>query len=352
MTEDRSESFSKSSFWKSIIRAAEAEPRDVESLRGASGFSHPVVALGTDESRRRVIIVSGEGDARSAAMAQGDIQRTMSSVKVLMVRPVAVNLGYTAKVLVERIGRVALHQSDFDWIGQHPEKFREWLVQFFRGIKGLTVPMEFVRLNAIAVFKDIIQQLSLIDTSSTEKGKAEENFQTKPGFTGFDLSRLANLDPVATDRLMGVCSIPLYDLSGEEIANLITHGDEEEAREILKRHDVLQYFFPAADHLALGLLDREPVSADVIVDRLKQTPELGHPFGPLEIVDQNVQLVEVVDALQERGLLVEGKANIEITPEGRSVRTEVSFKPREGLVSKLLRQFSFKVELSLKDLFK
>jgi hypothetical protein len=331
---------SKSPFWNSIIRAAEAEPREANSLRGASGFSHPVVAMGVDESRRRVIIISGEGDARSSVMAQGDIQAAMPSVKVVMVRPVAVNLGFAARFLAERIGRVVLHQSDVDWLGQNSEKVREWLINVTRGIKGIAVPVGVVRLNVIGVVRDIIQQLSLIETRSTENGEWA------------DFERLTILDPVEADRLMGVCSIPLYDLSGEEIENLITDGGEEEAQEILRRHDVLQYFFPAADQLALGLLDREPVSAEEIVNRLRLTPELGHPFGSLEIVNPHVSLNEVIDALQERGLLTEGEEVFEVTPEGRSVRAKVSFKPREGLISKLLQRFSFTVDLSLRDLFK
>jgi hypothetical protein len=346
----------KSLFWNNIIRAAEAEPREANSLRGASGFPHPVVALGVDESRRRVVIVSGEGDARSAALAQGDIQAVMPSAKLIMVRPVAVNLGFASKILREVIGRVQLHQSDLDWIGQHPNEVREGLNTFSKtltvGIKDIFIPFSAVPLNLIGLIKEVIQQLSFIETYPTQMAKAEEDTQAKAGFFVIDFGRLSILDPIEADRIMGVCSIPLYKLLEDEIERLKNHSCAEEAREILRRHDVLQYFFPAADHLALGLLDREPVSAKEIVDRLKRTPQLGHPFGPLEIVNQHVSLNEVIDALQERGLLVEGKANFEVTPEGRSVRAEVSFKPREGLISKLLQRFSFNVDLSLRDLFK
>jgi hypothetical protein len=245
-----------------------------------------------------------------------------------------------------------------EWVGQHAEEFKERSNALVDAIgdrlKGIVIPsFSAIPLNVIGIIKDAIQQLSLIEIRPAEKAKAEEKSETSSaGLPTIDFKRLAILDPVEADRLMGVCSIPLYELSKEEIERLKSRPSEEEAREILKRHDVLQYFFPAADQLALGLLDREPVSAGEIVDRLRQTPGLGHPFGPLEVIDQPVSLHEVIVALQERGLLVEGEAAFEVTPEGRSVRAKVSFKPREGLVSKLLQRFSLKVDLSLKDLFK
>jgi hypothetical protein len=56
----------KLSFWHSFLRAVETEPKDVKSLSGASGLSHPLVTLGIDEKRRRVVLVSGESDPRAA----------------------------------------------------------------------------------------------------------------------------------------------------------------------------------------------------------------------------------------------------------------------------------------------
>jgi hypothetical protein len=51
----------------------ETEPRDIRSVRGASGFVHPILAAGVDEGRKRTLIVSGDPDARTAALAQADI---------------------------------------------------------------------------------------------------------------------------------------------------------------------------------------------------------------------------------------------------------------------------------------
>ena len=108
----------KSEFWRSVLKAVEVEPRSAMSIQGASGFSHPVVAVGINEPRRRVILISGESDARSAALAYGDIQAAMPSLKVMIARPVAVNLGETARILSEVLGRVSIGQQEIEWFNQ------------------------------------------------------------------------------------------------------------------------------------------------------------------------------------------------------------------------------------------
>lgn len=346
-------------FWDNIMRAAEADPRRVSTLRGASGFSHPVVAIGVDEPRRRLVIVSGEGDARSAAMAQGDIQAVMPSVRIVMVRPVAVNLGFAAKLISDVLGRIEFGQKELDWLTQHQEDLQERIKalpdEIGENLKRILVPsFSAVPLSILGVFKDALQQLSLVEmrpaegATSSVKGEAR---MTAPVPT-FDLRQLAVLDPAEADRRMGVCSLPLYELSPAEVESLTSKPNDDEAREVLKRHDVLQYFFPAPDQLALGLADREPTTVGTILDRLHQTPEFGHPFGAPEIIDSPVGLADVVAALREHGLMVEGETSVEITPEGRTARAKVVFKPREGLISKLLQRFSLNVDLNLKDLFK
>ena len=49
---------------------------------------------------------------------------------------------------------------------------------------------------------------------------------------------------------------------------------------------------------------------------------------------------------------MEGEIGLEISPAGEKCRANVRFKPREGLISKLLRNFNMdvKVHLNLKEL--
>jgi hypothetical protein len=63
-----------------------------------------------------------------------------------------------------------------------------------------------------------------------------------------------------------------------------------------------------------------------------------------------LRIGDTIDALREKGLLVEGEIGVEMTGAARSVRANIRFKPREGIVSKLANNVSIK--LDLKDLFR
>lgn len=354
----------KSQFWNSFIRSVEAEPRDAKSLRGASGLIHPIVALGVDEARRRVVIISGESDARYAAMAHADIQAAMPSIKAVMARPVAVNLAEVARALSKVIGKRTIGPDEFRLMDEHSEEFQEIVKRVTeefgsRMAKATFRPFTFASLNLIAVLKEIIQQLFLIkvEWSKVIDSEDDENDDSIQQMPTFGLTPLISLDPVEVDRRVGVCPIPLYDFSEDEVEPFHSGTDTERVREILKSHDVLQYFFPAADHLALGLAEQASPTASELVNQLLYAPQVGHPFGKSEIVPAEValtnldgSLANIIDSLQERKFLVEGEAGLEITPEGTSIRSTVRYKPRESFLSKLSRIISFKIDVSLKDL--
>lgn len=97
---------SKQHFWRSFLIAVETEPREAHEIRGASGFVHPVLAIGVDEKRSRTVIVSGDFDARMASLAQADIQAADPSTRIVMARPVGINL--------QAIGIIALAISRYD----------------------------------------------------------------------------------------------------------------------------------------------------------------------------------------------------------------------------------------------
>lgn len=347
---------SRAEFWNSLLRAVEVEPRSARTIRGASGFEHPVVSVGVDDRRRRVVIISGEGDARSAALAHGDIQAAMPSLRVMMARPVAINLALAAQVLSELIGRISIGPNELQWLTDNQPEIQARTEGFAKSFgertKSLFIqPIEAASLNLIAVWKDIIQQLSLIEVESAPPSAAGAE-QSSLKVPTLHLRKLIALDPVAADRALGVCSLPLYDLAEPDVQVFQTGSDVEAVREVLQRHGILQYFFPSPDQLALGLADQASRPAGQIVADLIRTPDAGHPFGAFEFVDSSLDLNEVVVALQERGLLVEGEAGVEITPEGKVVRAQVRFKPREGLLVRLANVFSIKMDLNLKDLFK
>ncbi|HZD12403.1 MAG TPA: hypothetical protein VE177_02660, partial [Candidatus Binatus sp.] len=131
------------------------------------------------------------------------------------------------------------------------------------------------------------------------------------------------------------------------------NNSTDAVREILIRHQIFQYFFPPADQIVLAAADRgSPVTTASILNQLNYAPGAGHPLAPNEIVDPKANILDLVDALQKKGFLVEGRTDIEISDSGQAVRAEVKFGPHEGVMQKLSRIISIKLDLSLKDVFK
>jgi hypothetical protein len=58
-----------------------------------------------------------------------------------------------------------------------------------------------------------------------------------------------------------------------------------------------------------------------------------------------------MEQLKAGGYAVEGEFTMELTEEGKAVRQTVKIRPSEGLLQKLSRLMSVKVDLNLRDLF-
>ena len=146
-------------------------------------------------------------------------------------------------------------------------------------------------------------------------------------------------------------SVPALPVPALPDAETVQLGHDFEAiREVLRQHQILQFFFPSADHLALGLIDRGLLAPSAVLNELSKAPDIGHPFGPPELTSPALPIGETIEALEEKGYLVEGEIGLEMTGSARSLRANIRFKPREGIVSKIANNVSIK--LDLKDLFR
>ena len=160
----------------------------------------------------------------------------------------------------------------------------------------------------------------------------------------------SNTETIKQDRSAGLCSFSLSQFSHEEI-ELILRGnaDTEAVKEMFRRHNLFQYFFPAPDHLALGLIESERARfLPQLIDQLVRTPDLGHPFGPNELMTVKYSFTEMVKELQNLGLVEDGESGLEITGEGLLARARVRETAREALLNKILNQLS--ANLYLKSL--
>ena len=170
--------------------------------------------------------------------------------------------------------------------------------------------------------------------------------------TLIELLRLKQAIPLyhmEEDLKVGICPLPLNEFSLSELEDIQRGGDVDEVRGILRSKGALQYFFPAADQLALGLIDRNEGSPEVtnVLEQVLMAPQIGHPFGPMEITT-TTSIPEMIKELHDRGLIADGEIGYEITPQGKNFRATVRFKPREGLVSKILNRIS--ITLGVKEL--
>lgn len=85
--------------WRSFCTALGADYREHNEIQGRSGLNHPVQAIAVDERTSRLIIVSAEYNPRIAALMRVDIQATLPNTKVLVARPIAVDLAHAARLL-------------------------------------------------------------------------------------------------------------------------------------------------------------------------------------------------------------------------------------------------------------
>lgn len=344
----------KSAFWRGMLKAVGTQPKQTKRIRGASGLYHDVLAVGVDEERKRLVIISGEHDARSAVLAQTDIQAAIGQMCAVTVRPVTANLATAAKLLRSVLGKSELS------VGESESSQLDFgrLEQFTQSIdaKGRREKLDYsipsiiafpgnIKLNSSAQTLQFLQQLVELRIGLKERdGNGESN-----DFT-IDFSRLLNSDPIADDVAYGVCAIRLFEIDRDDIEAVCMCKTIDDVTHVLQKHDIYQFFFPAADNVALGVLDRGIRDRKGIVDETNRAPSLGHPFGELELLPGGTAVVEVVDALMERGLIVEGEVGCQLTERGTKVRARVKFMPKEGIVSKLINRFSLKFDV--KDLFK
>jgi hypothetical protein len=327
-----------SAFWTSFIRAVEAEPHEINSVQGASGIQHPVVAIGVDAGRRRLVLVSLETDARAAALMQADLQSAFRAIQIVVARPDFLNLGEFARMM--------LTEAD---TGVTTKELLSSYASWMRGQPGiLAIPDDLLREWARANLSHLSWKLSKLTLKSTEGAPHSPSFAPEEliGEEVEDgprrlLESVAQTDQMEQDRRMGLCPVPLYEFSSSEFELLQSGTDVEAVREMLRRLDLLQYFLPAPDHLALGLIDLGKISTvPNLIDNLVKTPDFGHPFGPHELIPAQTGFRDMILELRNRGFVAGGELNLEITDQGRQARSLVQARPREGLLFKILNRVS------------
>lgn len=227
-------------------------------------------------------------------MVHSDIQARFPDYHVVLARPIAVNLGRLADAALKAIGTSVFALSDLEKFAIPPhvrgkrkaklEKAIQDKVQevLEPGIGDTLKVLGYASVNATAAVQEVIGQLSRLQFEGMVAADPAEAPNSTPPNIRF--GNLVAYDPAEIDRRLGVCSFPLYSFSEKQAETVQIGGSLDEIRAILRERDIFQYFFPSADQVALGLIERESLKRDGLLTRVAQSPSIGHPLGRLELV--------------------------------------------------------------------
>ncbi|MDE2230230.1 MAG: hypothetical protein KGL11_14475 [Alphaproteobacteria bacterium] len=336
----------RAAFWRNFLKVVGTEPRSAATIVGSSGITHPVLAIGADDTRKRLVVISDEHDARAAAMIQVDIQNTLPGVQVVVARPIAFALPMIARRLIESLGLTTITPEVFQRLGKLNEVEKARLNESMKFVFGSTInAFKNAPLDVLSQIHYALRQLTLHDVLKSALGF------TRPDSQPLDLVKLCTVDPMAADREMGVCALPLFDLQ-ESDWDLFRGERTEELIRRLRVLGIFQYFFPPPDQAALGIIDRANLKKDAIAQSVSRLPDIGHPLGEPELIPHFRTMTEAIETLKDMGLIVEGEITFELTPLGEKARGSVKLKTREGVISKLINKISVDGIIKIQNIFR
>jgi hypothetical protein len=338
--------------WGNIAKSLGLEPRELTTIRGASGLDHSVLSIGVDDKNKRILLVSAEPDTRFSAMMQFDVQATMPHVHVLVARPIALDLSEVARQIIKRFGRTVFIMDDIIKETKRLESLsKEERDQYYQQligdiVKPIISAYDRVALPRVSQIVSLIQQAAHLEFSEKWLNKDDQ------GNREISLSTLSDIDAMSLDRMYGVCPIPLYEFREDDWQLFYTSKDVEAIRFRLEQLGIFQYFFPPADSLALALIDRGRPGSKSVEQSVAIAPSLDHPFGRHELLGRDVAIPDLVASLKDIGYVAEGEYGLEVTKDGYTVRSNLKYRPRESFVSKLLTRLNLNLNVSPNDFIK
>ncbi len=342
--------------WKSFCTALGAEHREHKEIQGSSGLKHAVQAIAVDDKDKRLILVSAEPNPRVAALMRVDVQVTMPDVRVLVARPLAVDLAHTARTVfgngngeldianvVNALSMLAMGDAGTETLKQ---AYGPALAPFLHAMGRSNLPILSHIMNGI-------QQAASIDWMRLRDIPATEGTDGLIRFGQFFFEQFQHLDNLAEDREQGICPIPTYELSDADWEMFLQGKRIEDVQERLRALGVYQYFFPPKDTLTLGLIDRGMNTPEMVARGLELAERDGHQLSQNAIIPDVAEIPDIMEELRAKGLTLEAEFESEnLTSDGRKVRSTLRVRPAEGLLEKISKVFSVKLDMSLKDLLK
>ncbi|AVA20647.1 MULTISPECIES: hypothetical protein [unclassified Rhizobium] len=345
-------------FWRAFAEALDFEVASKARLDGRSGLEHEFFTVGIDENRKRLLLISKEMDPKLAALVHSDMALANPEYNVLTARPVTLDTYHIASVVSGLIGGTELDLTAFQTAA---ESFTNALkanplpqgndvgstltnaqkILDLAGVSSFIMPvLRGSIISGLGVSEQLvlfIRQMAAIDLNRVFV-KNESNNQT------ISFAPMLEVDSQAADRGRGLCPVPLFELDQRDWDLFSTNIRKDDIKERLGSLGLSQYFFPPLDHAALGLIDRGIAELKTLANVAELSERIGHPIGKMEIVKGPSDVRNIVDQLHDRNLIVEGEMGFTITEAGQEMRATVKFRPREGLLFKLIDRMSIKLD--------
>jgi hypothetical protein len=279
---------------------------------------------------------------------QVDVQATLPDAHVLVARPIMFDIGQvsrrvllglsTGTLVVHDVVSAIEHFQTLDEVDS--KKFAqaklEPLSLLLEGATRLDLPFS-------SQFLGLAQQIINIDWEKHLQGN-----MTLAGVVTAFMST-SQMDPTEADRQMGVCPLPFFELTEQNWELLLSGKHIDEVQELLKKLGVYQYFYPAPEHLLLGLAEKHLSKEGSIIKAAEVSPVIGHPIGKPELFPDAANIVDALEAIKAAGYVAEAEVGYTLTSKGQEIRQTMKVRPREGFLEKLSRVLQIKLDINSKD---
>lgn len=339
----KSDDATKHTPWPTICRALGTEFRESSQIHGQSGIVHPIAGLGVDEKENRLIVISADHNPRVAALMRMDVQASFPDFKILVARPLAVDLPVLARksfynddgtLSVAKVTSLISSFNSEEIAKINSDRISETFGKFMERVGWSDLPFKTHAQNLIEQMSGASWPTIKIDGT------------VSPLDIAFNvINNFSKIDNMLADRENGICPIPTYEFSETDWELLLSGTKKDDVTQRLRDLDIYQYFFPSKDAFALGMVDRGVGNIQDLARGVDQAEKDGHIFENNKIIDNAADIQEIIQAFSNMGIVSEGEMSWEVADEGKIIRSSVKLRPSEGLISRLSKIISLKVDI-------
>jgi hypothetical protein len=312
------------SFWRPMMLGLGTTPTGATKLKGATGIEHRVLEVGMDDKRKRLIVLNDASEPMVAAFIQSDLQRAYPEQRVIVARTQLVNLNSSLREAGKKNGMSSLTVSQIVRMIERKQLTKESTEAILGELMKNVLGDPKVKNHSPAAFAlQLISQMTKFRWSDIGDDLRESHAT---------IDSLLPVDDADVESQLGICTMPIYQVTADQVENVKASSALDPARELLLQMGVWGYFFPDSSDLTLGLIDHGIDTAEELAKAVALAPRHGHLIGGKEDVPK---IEDVLAHLKSHGLIGEGEATLKVTLAGHETRAKVKFKATESLLVKL-----------------